>query len=230
MRSGCALALFGSFLSCCGPPPNPSPIAPDIVFPKYVAVTEGRSTTFPVLLVPEPTAEEGGVLDAADELAATVMPDEFFVSASDYPAMMTVYGVNDHVVNATDRVTTFVGRMDNDDAASSGGTIAVVDIDSVNVIASDWYLVSAPSAVTGFGVTLTRAPAGPITASLVLGNDATGPSLFTFSPTSLTFDQTDFSVPKMVMCTAGTAPGSGSIELRPDMGIAPQKVFVDILE
>ncbi|MGE5187036.1 MAG: hypothetical protein ACM31C_33525 [Acidobacteriota bacterium] len=188
---------------------SPEPVYPDISFPG-VTVTEGGSTTFPLRLDVVPgslSSKIGGVLWTEDPNVAVVMPEGFEVSPTNYPAMMTVYGVDD-MAPAGNRRTGFNGFV-GDNTTTSGGGVEVVDKDSLNVIASTWYIIMPPSATATFDVQLTQAP--PTDMTLTLANTQT--FAVGIAPSMMVFTPTDYGVAQTVMVTSATASGAASLEL-----------------
>jgi hypothetical protein len=64
-----------------GPPPPPYP---GIVYPDYLAVTEGASTMFQLTLTSAPSSDLTGVLYVQDHSVAYVMPANFATTPTSY--------------------------------------------------------------------------------------------------------------------------------------------------
>lgn len=219
------VASFGCSDSDC-----PCPVFPHIVFPKTVVVTEGGSTTFALWLDQPPTSQLNGFLNTLDQSVAVVMPTKFEMSPTNYPALMTLYGVDDMTPNPSNRSTSFEGRFALDDAVYGGGKVQVVDKQSLNVIATNWGVTMTPSSTATFGVQLTQAPAASTTITLVLGANGTNASLIGISPDTLVFGSADYDVPQTVTVTSSAQIGTTQIELSPSNGLQPQEVLVTVLQ
>lgn len=215
-----ALGLLVGLVACNDSSPPP-PICPDLTFPA-VTVTEGGSTTFQLWLDLSPGSlshQIGGAFESLDPRVAMVMPAGFEVSPTDYPAVMTVYGVDD-MKPAGNRSTAFDGWV-CDNTPTSGGNVEVVDTGTLNVVASSWYLVVPPSATATFDVQLTQAP--PSDTTVTLANIKT--CAVALTPSTLVFSPATYNAPQTVTVTAG-APCTAWVQLSATNGIAAQTVIV----
>lgn len=221
-------ALVTSF--GCSDSDCPCPVFPHIVFPKTVVVTEGGSTTFALSLDEAPTSQLNGFLNTLDQSVAVVMPSKFEMSPTNYPALMTLYGVDDMAPNPSNRSTSFEGRFALDDAVYGGGKAQVVDNQSLNVIATNWNITLMPSSSTTFGVELTQPPAASTTITLVLGANGTNASLIAVSPGTLVFGPADYNIAQTVTVTSDMETGATQIELSPSNGVPAQEVLVTVVQ
>src|SRR5438309_8062775 len=100
MQRAGVLMLFVSF-GGCDDTNGPDPMFPTLVFPGSITVTEAGSATFLLRLSPPPSSDaaRGLVTTLGGELttgaAATIVPSDFHMSPANYPAVMTIYGVDD---------------------------------------------------------------------------------------------------------------------------------------
>ncbi|MDB4959908.1 MAG: hypothetical protein JWO36_7477 [Myxococcales bacterium] len=153
------------------------------------------------------------------------MPPDFHMSRTNYPAVMTIYGVDDSQPDpGGERKTSIKGMIDNDSTMQSGGAdVYVIDIQSQNAIASNWNITMAPSSTTTFGVQLTQPPTAPVTVTLSF---VTNP-VIDVAPTSLVFGVADYNVLQPVTVTSH-AVGTTPIELSPTNNITPRVVVVSV--
>lgn len=228
MSRVCLFLLVGSL--GCSDSECPCPVFPHIIFPTTVVVSEGGSTTFALWLDQPPTSELNGFLNTVDQTVAVVMPSKFEVSPTNYPALVTVYGVEDMTPNPSNRTTSFEGRFALDDAVYGGGKVQVVDKQSLNVIATNWNITMTPSSITTFGVELTQPPAVSTTITLGLGANNTNPNLIGVSPQTLVFGPADYNMPQTVTVMSFAQTGTTQIELSPSNGILSQEVLVTVLQ
>lgn len=221
VKTAAAVLLAG--VAACPSNEPPPPVYPAIVFPNYIAVTEGEQTMFQLSLSFAPSVEIAGVLYTQDRNVAYVTNGGFSATPTSYMPIMTVLGVDD-MKPAGNRYTGFNGRIEGD-AATSGTKVEVVDKDSPNILSSTWGILMPPSTTSTFTVQLTQAP--PASTTVIL---ATGVGLVSFMPTTLMFGPSDFNIAQTVTLSSGSQSGTSSISLTADGGLSAKAIVITVTE
>ena len=158
---------------------------------------QGSAATFSVRLTSEPTADVTIALSGDDTEGTFATPLTFTSGNWSTAQSVTVTGVNDAVDDNDVTYSLFLGSSSTDAGyIAKSATVSVVNIDD-DTAGISTSLISGNTSETGssatFSVQLTSAPTASVT--LTLSGDSSEGSL---SSSSLTFDNTNWSVAKVV--------------------------------
>ena len=163
---------------------------------------DGGTDTYTVRLATKPTATVTVTPSSGDKNAATVKPSNLMFTTTSWnrTQTVTVTGVNDDVdSNRTTTITHSVTGGDYAGISSTPVTVTLTDDDDKGVTVSEGSLTLAEAGGTGtYTIALDSEPTGTVTVAVASGAAAVAKA----SPSSLTFDSSDWSVPKTVTVTA----------------------------
>ena len=166
---------------------------------------DGTTATFTVVLAAKPTGNVTIALSSDDTTEGTVSPASLTFTPANYNVAktVTVKGVDDNLIDGDITYHIVTAPATSSDAGYSGldaSDVTVINIDNelpgirVNPTSLN---VSENVGTTSFTVVLVTPPSAPVTIPVSSGRPASAD----VSPTTLTFDDTNYNVPQVVTVT-----------------------------
>jgi uncharacterized repeat protein (TIGR01451 family) len=166
----------------------------------------GATATFTIQLASQPTADVTIALSSSDTTEGTISPSSVTFTAANFatPQTITITGVDDLVVDGSVAYTIVTAAATSADANYSGLNAADVsvsnsdnDVAGITVTPTSGLTTTEAGGTATFTIRLNSQPTGTVTIALGSSDTTEG----TVSPSSVTFDSTDFATPKTVTIT-----------------------------